>query len=68
MAKRPAHWVECKECEGAGRLTDGHPHDPNAHTWACDYCGGEGWLVCEGCEVCEPEEPQVERSPDWIHR
>lgn len=49
---------DCPVCCGAGLLTSGHPHDPNAHVWRCEKCDGKGkipadWHTsdCE-CDAC----------------
>jgi hypothetical protein len=47
----PHNWVNCKTCEGAGVLCDGHANDPDAGEvtcWDCDGSGGHDW-ECEEC-------------------
>jgi len=35
----------CRECDGDGRLANGHPNDPEAGTRRCPCCDGHGGVV-----------------------
>ena len=42
MPLKTQYEIDCRECEGYGRFSKGHPSDPDAGSYACDNCGGSG--------------------------
>jgi len=50
----PPLLVQCDDCGGAGRVTNGHANDPWARTWTCSMCDGTGEVIA-GCACCQED-------------